>query len=198
MLAAIGLALTLAQRTDITFVRHAETLANSTGRYNSRTIDSFSEKGKAQVERLTQKLGAERFELILVSPSPRAMRTIAPYLKASHQVATIWPLLYECCTGRRPADAHPTQFSYGPKIKLPVELRAFFRLTPGDDRLPVAADYNSGLAQVQAALKQFNERHRGRKLLLVGHSGQGGQFLHGVTGKWTAIRNAVPIQVVVR
>jgi hypothetical protein len=48
---------------------------------------------------------------------------------------------------------------------------------------------------VQATVKEFKARYAGRRILLVGHSGHGGQFLHAVTGKWIEVKNAVPIKI---
>lgn len=194
MLAALSLALTLITPTDITFVRHAETLANASGKYTSKNLNSFSDKGKAQVESLTKILTAEpRFNRILVSPSPRALRTIAPYLRATHQRATVWPLLYECCTGHRPKGAHATAFKFGPKITIPTDLKGLFVVEPGHDRFPDAPNYNAGLAQVKACLTEFSDRYMGGRVLIVGHSAHGGQFLHALTGKWIEVKNAKAI-----
>lgn len=181
---------------DVVFVRHGETLANATGRYNARTLDTFSPKGEAEVAALTGRLlGQPRFDQIYVSPSPRALKTIAPYLKATHQVATIWPELYECCTGRRPAGAHPTRFQYGAKIKIPAALSPYFRVEPDHARLPVADSYNAGLAQVDVAVEEFRRRCAAGRILLVGHSGQGGHMIHALTGKWMKVENAREINV---
>lgn len=186
----------LAPATDLTFVRHAETVANATGKYNSRTLNAFSVLGNQEIAELTQRLLKEpRFDRILVSPSPRTLKTIAPYLRASGQRATVWPLLYECCTGRRPKGAHATRFSYGGKLVLPPELAPFFRIEPGMDRYPSASDYNAGLAQVAAALEEFRRRFSGGRVLLVGHSAHGGQFLFGLTGRHEKVDNAKEIRL---
>ena len=183
-----------AQRTQITFVRHAETVANATGKYNSRTLNSFSAKGQAQISALTDRLSQSLgFDHILVSPSPRAMSTIAPYLAATRQRAVIWPYLYECCTGRRPQGAHATSFGWGPKITVPADMSGLFSVPPGADRFPVAPDYNSGLAQVQAGLEAFRKMRLRGRVLLVGHSGQGGQMIFGLTGKRRKVDNATEI-----
>jgi len=196
MLAAVAFVLALAKQTDLVFVRHGETVANATGHYNSKTLNVFSEKGQAGVDSLTQKLLSEpRFDRILVSPSPRALRTIAPYLRASHQKATVWPLLYECCTGHRPKNAAPTTFGYAGKITVPRDVADLFVVEPGADKLPAASDYNSGLAQVAASVSEFQTKFSGGRVLLVGHSGHGGQFLHALTGKWRKVDNAKEIRV---
>jgi len=185
--------------TDLTFVRHGETVANATGRYNSKTLNAFSEKGQKGVDALTTRLLAEpKFDRILVSPSPRALKTIAPYLKASHQTAIVWPLLYECCTGRRPAHAAATKFTYSGKITLPADIASLFVIKSGYDKYPNAPDYNSGLAQVDASVAEFRQLLSGGRVLLVGHSGQGGQFLHQLTDKWIKIENTRPYKFELR
>ena len=197
VLAAIAIALTFLHPTDLVFVRHGETVANASGRYNSKTLNAFSEKGQKQVDALTVKLlGQARFDTILVSPSPRALKTIAPYLKATRQRATVWPLLYECCTGRRPKNAAPTSFKWGAKIRIDSDIANLFVVLPGQDRYPVASDYNSGLAQVDVSVNEFREKHLGQRILLVGHSGHGGQFIHSLTGKWKKVDNATEYETI--
>ncbi len=196
MLAPVLFAALLARPTDLVFVRHGETVANATGRYTARTIDTFSTRGSAGVADLTRRLLAgPGFDRILVSPSPRALRTVAPYLRATRQRAVVWPLLYECCTQRRPAHAAPTQFSYGTRIRIPLDLTALFIVEPGHDRYPDSPDYDSGLAQVAAAVADFNARFEGGRILVVGHSGQGGQFLHSLTGKWIRLANTREVRL---
>ena len=196
MLAALGLAWLLVKPTELVFVRHGETLANATGHYNAKTLNQFSERGAAGVAALTSRLlAAPRFDRILVSPSPRALLTIAPYLKATHQTAIIWPLLYECCTGHRPKNAAPTHFQYGAKIKIPNDLAGLFVVLPDADRYPVSPSYNAGLAQVEASIKEFKSKFEGGRVLIVGHSGHGGQFLHSFTGRWQKVENTREIAV---
>ncbi len=195
MLAALVFALSIYTPTEITFVRHAETMANATGRYTAKNLNAFSEKGKAQVASITQILLKEpRFDRILVSPSPRALRTIAPYLKSSGQRAIVWPLLYECCTGHRPKGAHATSFKFGPKVDIPSDLRGLFIVEPGHDRFPDSPNYNAGLAQVAACVKELGERYSSGRVLILGHSAHGGQFIHSLTGKWIEVKNAKEIQ----
>jgi broad specificity phosphatase PhoE len=190
VLVALGFFL-LARPTELVFVRHGETQANATGHYNARTLNSFSEKGEKGVQALTKELLSQpRFDQIVVSPSPRALKTIAPYLRATHQKAIVWPLLYECCTGHRPKNAAATRFSFGSKIDLPKDIADFFIVEPAHNRLPVSPDYNSGLAQVDASVAEFKRRFEGGRVLVVGHSGHGGQFLHAFTGKWQKLENA--------
>ena len=199
MLAALGFVLATFRPTDLTFVRHGETVANATGHYNGKTLNEFSAKGAAGVSAITRELLSQpRFEAILVSPSPRALKTIAPYLRASHSKALVWPLAYECCTGKRPKDAHPTSFKWGSAVSIPKDMAGLFFVEAGHDRLPSSPDYNSGLAQVDASLAEFRARFGGKRVLIVGHSGHGGQFLHALTGKWRRVENTKEISVQLR
>lgn len=177
--------------TSVTFVRHAETVANATGRYNGKTLNVLSAKGRAQAEAVVgplQRLG--HFDVILVSPSERVLTTFAPYLRATRQRATIWPLLYECCTGRPSPRPAPGPLKYGAKITIPTAFSSLYRIEPGHDRYPVAPDYARGLVQVDASVREFRARYLGRKVLLLGHSGHGGHFIHALTGKWRKVENA--------
>ena len=188
-------ALTLVSTTDLTFVRHGETVANATGVYNSHTIDTFSTKGQYQVDRLTRDLlGEQAYDIILVSPSPRALNTIAPYMKARRKQANVWPLLFECCSMRRPTNAHATSFSYGLKIAVPGNLLPQFTLLQNQFRYPAPKDYNEGLAQVNLSVAEFRRRYAGKRVLIVGHSGHGGQFLKALTGKAIRLENASPVR----
>lgn len=198
VLAALTLLVAIRPSIDLTFVRHGETVANATGLYNSRTLDAFSAKGEAEVAALTKSLRSQRFDLILVSPSPRALHTIRPYLEATGQRATVWPLLYECCTGRRPRGAHPTRFVWGGQIRLSAQDRRVFRIDPAESRLPAPSDYDGGLAQVQACVAEFRTRCAGKRVLLVGHSGHGGQFFFALTGKRFQVKNADPMRFLIR
>ncbi|MGV3618315.1 MAG: histidine phosphatase family protein [Fimbriimonas sp.] len=185
------LALSLAQ-TDFTFVRHGETVANATGRYSSRTLNVLSEKGNKQVAALTERLVKEpRWDVIYVSPSPRALRTIAPYLARTGQRATVMPLLYECCT-ERPRQREAASFSYGAPIEVPKDVARYF-VVPKGARYPAPRNYGEGLAQVTASVAEFKRLGAGKRIMLVGHSAHGGQFLKRLTGKAYHVKNAEEI-----
>lgn len=171
--------------TTIVFVRHGETQANATGKYNSRTIDTFSELGEKQVRELTPKLEKMRFDAIVVSPSPRALKTVAPYLRATHQTATIWPELYECC------DAHsktrPSLLAggirFGSPVKVPAELNGLLRLQKGRDHMIMTNSYDDGIKQVQYCAENLKREFNGKTVLVIGHSLHGGRMLEFLQGK---------------
>lgn len=170
-------------------------MANATGRYNARTLNAFSERGERLIADLTGTLLKEpRPDTILVSPSPRALQTIAPYLRATHQRATVWPLLYECCTERPKKPAAKT-FGYGARITIPPDLAGLFVVLPGQDWLPAPRDYGEGLAQVRRSLEGFRARFHSGRVMIVGHSAHGGLFLKALTGHAYKVENAKPIEV---
>ncbi len=188
-------ALVLAAPLHLTFVRHSETVANATGRYNARTLNVFSERGEKLVVALTETLlKSPRPDAILVSPSLRALRTIAPYLRRTGQKATVWPLLYECCT-ERPKKPAARTFPYGAKIEIPRDLAGLFVVLPGQDRLPAPRDYGEGLAQARRSVEGFRARFHAGRVMLVGHSAHGGLFLKALAGHAYKVDNAKPIEL---
>jgi broad specificity phosphatase PhoE len=157
-------------------------------------LNTFSAKGQKLVEQLTERLLKEpRPDRILVSPSPRALRTIAPYLRRTGQKATVWPLLYECCT-ERPRQPQAKSFGYGGKIEVPADVAGLFVVVPGD-RLPAPRNYGEGLAQVSQSVEGFRKSFRSGRIMLVGHSAHGGKFLKALTGKAYHVKNAEPIEI---
>lgn len=172
---------------EIVFVRHGETQANATGRYNSRTIDTFSALGEKQVAALTPKLMKLRFDGIVVSPSPRALKTVAPYLKATNQKAAVWPELYECCDAHSKKVKGPTSKEprYGGKVTLPEDISGFFALIPGKDKFVLTPSYEDGLRMIEMAAKRLKNGFAGsgKVILVVGHSLHGGRMIEFLQGK---------------
>ncbi|CAN1535546.1 phoE Broad specificity phosphatase PhoE and related phosphatases [Fimbriimonadaceae bacterium] len=196
LLASVALA--PAEQTSLLIVRHGETLANASGRYNSKTINTFSEKGNAQVARLTKELGNRRFNAIIVSPSERALRTVAPFLKATGQKATVWPELYECCTGRNKRMDSNGKIRMGAAFAIPKDIAPLFRIEPGHEKLIVSQTFSDGVMQVRQGARrlatEFGPNYG--SVLIVGHSGAGGVLMEILEGKTTYGKkhpeNAVP------
>lgn len=176
-----------AKPTTLLFVRHGETVANATGVYNSRTLNVLSDRGQEQVRKLTQQLQGMKFDTIIVSPSPRALKSIAPYLKATGRRAEVWPELYECCDGntrKRPGYSGP-KLTFTTKFEVPADIREHFVVVPGRDRLPNSPTYLDGLRQIEATATRFRSTYgnRGITVLVVGHSLHGGRFLELLQGR---------------
>jgi probable phosphoglycerate mutase len=179
LLAAIAFGAPSAGPAEIIFVRHGETVANATGRYNARTLNTFSEKGKAQVSRLTAWLRNQpRFDAILVSPSDRALNSVRPYLAAANLTARVWPEWYECCTGRNKSTAGTGKVTWGGKISVARP----FATDPGHDRYPVAPKFVDGVAQVRLGVTRLGTLGSKRRVLIVGHSGAGGVMMELLEG----------------
>lgn len=184
----LGLVIAPAKPMELVFVRHGETVANATGKYNSKTIDTFSARGEKQVAELTKQLNGMRFNAIVVSPSPRALRTIAPYLRSHPQMkAVIWPELLECC------DAHSKkikgvtspQIRVGGLIRVPADLVGLFMIYPNDNKAILAPSYDDGLRQIQFAVNHLKRDFggSGKTVLVVGHSLHGGRMIEALEGK---------------
>jgi broad specificity phosphatase PhoE len=199
MLLTTAIALIALQPTEIVYVRHAETQANATGNYNSRTLNAFSSRGERQVSAVTQKLKFEVFDAILVSPSPRALKTVAPYLRATGKTAEIWPELYECCHQPKSQRSKPAsvKMQFGPKIEWHASLEGLFHLRPGGERYIIAPTFNDGMRQIKQLRTLLVQRYggSGKKILVVGHSIVGGHLLAMLTGKRLPVQNAAPIRI---
>jgi broad specificity phosphatase PhoE len=194
--------LTLAfQPAEIVFVRHGETVANATGRYKTSTLNAFSQKGLNQVARLTAKLQGNSFDDILVSPSPRALKTVAPYLQRTDQVAEVWPELYECCVQKGAAKQKPAapSMQFGSEIAWPETFDGLFRFRPGANRYILAPTFNDGRRQIKLAWQMLLEEFSGtgKRILIVGHSGQGGEMISMLTGgRRISLANAKPVRLI--
>jgi broad specificity phosphatase PhoE len=173
---------------ELVFVRHGETVANATGRYNSRTIDTFSALGEQQVAALTPKLNGMRFDAIVVSPSPRALKTIAPYLRAHPgSRAEVWPELYECCDNntKKIKGLTSAQVRYGAVVKLPSDIAPLFFVNAANSRFILAPSYDDGLRQIRIAADRLKRQFggTGKTVLVVGHSLHGGRMIELLKGK---------------
>jgi len=138
------------------FVRHAETLANATGKYNSQTIDRLSARGEQQVARLTRELLGMSLDTICVSPMRRAVDTIRPYLEESKLVANVWPELAECCHQKvRTAEPSP-HLPRGAEIAPVGEARRLMRIDAADRYTYEPANYADGIALIRLAVQRIN------------------------------------------
>ncbi len=158
------------------FVRHAQCLSNV---QKGGSATTFTPGGEKQVQSLTTALQTLKFDFIAVSPAWRTRHTILPYLKATGQVAEIWPELIE--TGKNdPAQTEfpkdppsATLFEGGALIVLPDEEKPFFRLRQDGSGQKMLNSSNP--ADAQALARKTEELIRARfglkdaTILLVGH-----------------------------
>jgi len=182
------------------FTRHAETVANRTGVYNSRNLNVLSDEGELQTERLTRKLlEGPRFDRVCVSPVPRAQKTILPYLRKTGQVAQVWPALAECCWQKDHRPSLSARLLEGRPVSIPPELSSHLTLDGAPStRWYDDSSYSSGLLQVRRLVDQIRETlgGSGLEVLMVGHSGNGSHMLELLMGREPAgkikVDNAEP------
>lgn len=189
------------QPAEFVFVRHCETLANATGRYNSTTLNAFSKRGIAQTGKLTATLQKSEFDQILVSPSPRALKTIAPLLQRTDQTAEIWPELLEVCHQKGAERLKPPspQVRFGDRIEWPTAFESIFMRREGGERYLLAPTYADGKRQIRMTQEMLISRFSGtgRRILIVGHSIHGGMLISMLTGNNPPLlENAKPIRLV--
>jgi broad specificity phosphatase PhoE len=157
---------------DIYFVRHAETQRNATGESNSGNYNTFSSAGVEQVNMLTNKLKTMHFDAILVSPAPRALNTILPYLKETGQKAVIWPELTECCWQQDRGSIAEGQLTPGSPIELSDEQKEYFTFRDANSMRNYGnRSYADGIAQSHYAENLLRQHYfgSGKTILIVGH-----------------------------
>jgi broad specificity phosphatase PhoE len=201
MMFLLALGATTFQPAEIVFVRHSETVANATGRYNSATLNAFSKRGIAQTGKLTATLQKSEFDQILVSPSPRALKTIAPLLQRTDQRAEVWPELLEVCHQKGSERLKPPspQIRFGDRIEWPTAFESIFMHREGGERYILAPTYADGKRQIQMTQQMLNSRFSGsgRRILVVGHSIHGGKLIALLTGTTEPrVENAKPIRLI--
>src|SRR5579863_1945060 len=111
---------------EIYFVRHGETVANATGKYNGATLNKLSPTGEKQAAAVAKELAGVQIDAAIVSPSLRAELTAAETLREHHLKATIWPEFNECCTEHGEARKLPAskRLLKGAAVTVPSALSA--------------------------------------------------------------------------
>lgn len=183
------------------YVRHAEGGHNAKRKYRDAKISRkewpswvgnpniFTPEGVLQVEALATNLHPRRFDFIAVSPLWRTRNTILPYLKATGQVAEIWPELSEVprCKER----SFPTEppraglFDRGAPIVLPKAEKPYFRFRADNfgRTACVASNYADAYAMAKATEALLHERFGTNSVtvLLVGHGNAGRVLIRTLT-----------------
>ena len=188
--------------TEIYFVRHAETMSNFTGKYSLKHDRILSPHGKKQVQQLSQQLQQFDIDLIIVSPQPRALKTILPFLKKQRRTAEIWPSLDECCWQKKTPIYQFSQPQFGSEIELPTAIQAYFTFPDEHARFTLYSQtYNEGITQVQMAVDQLLRRfgNSGKHILVIGEYHAGTRFIEILQGLkpegWYKLQNAMIIRL---
>lgn len=146
----------------LTLVRHGQTEDNATGRWQGKRDSPLTTDGRRQVEALALRLEPDGpYVAIYASPLARAVQTaeiLAPPLGA--------PIV------RQEPDLR--EFDFGAWDGLtPAELRTrgFWREVTRDPEFtpPGGEAFGAGARRVAGVLQTIAGRHRGRRVLVVGH-----------------------------
>lgn len=176
-----------AQALDLYFVRHAETVANATGRYSENAQNIFSKEGESQIAELTRTLSGQKFDAVCVSPQKRTRSTILPYLKEANITAEIWPELDECCyQANRNVQPTPMAFAKDREIILDEAEKKYFKFRDaGSNYFYKGGNYADGLQRIRKARDLISERFggSGQSVLIVGHNLSGGRLIEMLMGK---------------
>lgn len=159
------------------YVRHAETLANVTEDYSSLSyeeMDNFTPLGERQVSALTDYLLSTGLEpdAVLVSPTTRTQRTIAPFLVAANLTGVIWPELAECCDQTPTGGPLPTEPEFYEYFEISLESNNLEFREDGARALWKTDSYEAGLFMIMTARDSFLEQfsQSGSTVLLSGHA----------------------------
>ena len=169
---------------DLYLVRHAETVANVTQEYTDETQRRFSDKGQAEIRALARQLGAEKIDRVIVSPTVRALKTIAPYLEQEKRNAEIWPELEECCWQDATGSERISELPRGARVEVDPSLEGLFRFR-SEDR---SHWYDARTAEesdfvVKRAVETIRDRfsHTGETVVVVSHFHMGRKLIGALT-----------------
>lgn len=146
--------------TTVYLVRHGETEWNASGRCQGSADVSMSPTGRAQVERLAERLQSVRFDAAFTSPLTRARRTAEILLGASGlrpiEMRGLRELSYGVWQGLTPAE-------------WPGDAAARWRTNPWSVSFPAGESLAVLGARVGGAIAGIVAVHSGESILVSGH-----------------------------
>lgn len=149
--------------TDITLVRHGETVWHAENRYTGRTDIALTERGREQAEQLAGWAKQAHLDAIWVSPMSRALDTAAPSALATGLRAHVDQRLTELDFGDGEGLTSAEMLE-----RFPDARRAFER-DPVAAHLPNGEDPNGGAQRAIECLKDIVRQHPSGRVLVVGH-----------------------------
>jgi broad specificity phosphatase PhoE len=159
---------------DLYFVRHAQTVANVTGKYSDSNQRKFTAKGERQREQLVERLAPYAFDDILVSPLYRARATIQPYLKFYNRRGELWPEFAECCWQNNFDQPAVLPLRTGKEIILMEEDQRYFSFRDPDSHYfyNTRQRFADGLAQLKKGVALVEKRYANTEasVLIVAHA----------------------------
>lgn len=170
---------------DLYIVRHAQTMANVTKVYSPKNQRTFSKQGEEEIDALLHKLDGLHLDRILVSPTYRTLRTIAPYLRREGRIAEIWPELEECCWQPDRDSPASKRIPRGDPIRIDADLAGLVRFRSPETRFWYnAQNYADSERQVEEAAALVRQRfsRTGRSVLIVSHFHTGAWLIADLLG----------------
>lgn len=151
--------------TDIVLIRHGQTDMNREGRFQGQIDVPLNAIGRAQAQRLSERLARERFHAFYCSDLLRTRQTAAPSSTRLDLAAEPMPGLREQHFGILEGLSFPEV-----SARHPDELQQWRRHDP-DYALPGGESVRRFHQRVIDAVHALARRHPGRTLLLVTHGG---------------------------
>lgn len=172
---------------NIYFLRHIQTVANVTNRYNDSTESNYSDYGKSQLKGIPEYLKGYKFDAIIVSPKNRTICTIYPYLKANNLMGEIWPEVAECCWHSSGDTITPSiNRNSCSDIVINDTLQMYFKLREDAiGKLYPTINYFDGKKQVNDAYNLLKEKYfnTDKTILIVSHALFGARLFEALLNK---------------
>lgn len=149
--------------TELIVVRHGETDWNRQHRFQGQIDVPLNDAGRAQAERLAQRLTGERFDVVVASDLQRA-RTTAELAAAGHAIVSE-PLWREQSFGVLEGLDAPTIIARHP------QLWAHWLRHDADYALPGGESVRMFHQRVQQALQRLLLQHEGARIAVFTHGG---------------------------
>ena len=162
------------ERNELYLLRHAQSVGNATGDYDTSDHGLLSDRGAEQARDIAEPLSTVEFDTIAVSPTVRTRATIRPFLEASGRTAEIWPELSEGCWHEDHDDDPVETIRDGEAIALSEDELNLFEVTTREypaQHPPDGETYAGGLDRIRKARDRVQALFEGdTSVLVVAHA----------------------------
>ncbi|MBB3036535.1 histidine phosphatase family protein [Hoyosella altamirensis] len=149
--------------TDLTLVRHGETVWHADNRYTGSTDIALTERGRQQADQLASWAKQAHLDAIWVSPLERARNTAAPCERATGLTASVDKRLAELDFGAGEGLTSSEMLTQFP------DARRAFEQDPVAGHLPDSEDPRHATERAVDCLKDIVHKHPSDRVLVVGH-----------------------------
>lgn len=156
--------MTVPATTDLTLVRHAQTIWHAENRYAGVSDVPLDDTGRAQAAALARWVRTHPHDVVVCSPVSRARETAAPLAAELGVEVEVAPALRELDFGKAEGRTLAEM-----RADDPAAADAFVA-DPVRHPFPGAESPAAATERVLGGLRAVAERHRGRSVLVVAHS----------------------------